>query len=340
MVRGQRIKPALIAGVIAAGMAATPAAADDFYHGRTITIAVAASASGTYSLYARVMARYWPKHIPGEPTIITQYYAGSGGLKGSNYVSNAAPKDGTTVGMPLPTIPMRQFLEPKGVKYDVAKWRWIGNLAVIPGTLGVWHTAGVATVAEAKRKQVIIGGTALGSTTTTYPLLLNRTLGTRFKMVLGYTGTPAMDHAMESGEIQGRTGTWTSWRDRHPQWITGGMVHILMQVDARRAPDLPNVPRLIDLAENDQQRKMFEYVTYSTLLGAALYAPPGVPADRIKLLRDGFDAVVKDPAFIAEVKAQKLDFEPMDWREVEDAIRRTVSVEPSVVEALKAAFVN
>lgn len=335
----------LLTGTVALGAlaVAAPAAAQsqsvaDFYKGRTVTMVVSAGPGGSYGLYAQVLIRYWPKYIPGTPTMVIQYMGGSGGVQAANYLHNAAMKDGSVVGMPLNTSPIAQYMRPKGVRYDIAQWNWIGNMAVLPGTIGVWASTGVKSIDDAKAKEVIMGATARTSTMAMFPRLLNSTVGTKFKIVMGYKGVATMDKAMETGEIEGHAASWTAWKTTKPDWIRENRINILVQIAAKRAPDLPDVPLLNELAQTQEQRKMFGFMTATTEFGRIVMAPPGVPTDRVAALRDAFNAVMKDPELIADAESKGAPIQPQGWRDMEELAKEMTTLDPKVIEALTKAL--
>lgn len=338
--RNRAVALAVVAGLasLAGGVPAAAQSVADFYKGRTITFVISAGAGGSYGLYAQILARHWTKHIPGQPTIIIQYMGGSGGVQAANYLHNAAAKDGSVVGMPLNTSPIAQYMRPKGVRYDIAKWNWIGNMAVLPGTIGVWAKTGVTSIDDAKAKEVIMGATARTSTMAMFPRLLNETVGTKFKIVMGYKGVATMDKAMETGEIEGHAASWTAWKTTKPEWVRDNKINILVQIAAKRAPDLPNVPLLNELARTPEQRKMFGFMTATTEFGRIVMAPPGVPADRVAALREGFDKAMKDPALIADAKDKGADLAPQSWREMEELAKEMTTLDPAVIQALSKAL--
>jgi len=329
-------------GIIAAVGLATAGAlaqsAADFYRDKNIKLIVAAGSGGTYAVYARLLARHWKKYIPGNPTVVIQHMPGGGGLKGAGYLQNVAPRDGSVIGMPLQTVAAAQVLRPSKAKHDVRQWQWIGNMTVLRNTVGAWHTSGVKTVADARLKEIIIGSTGRGGDMFMVPKLANEMLGTKFKIVLGYRGIRDVDKALEGGEVQGRAGSWLSWKLSHADWIRDGKVTQLMQVGFSRAPDLPDVPLMQELATNDMDRKVLEFFGLTTRMARSVTALPETPAYLVAALRSSFDRAMKDTALIAEAAKRGVPLEPMGWKEVQAAARDTAGVDRAVLAHMQAAL--
>jgi tripartite-type tricarboxylate transporter receptor subunit TctC len=329
---------AAVASVGALPVAAATDAVANFYRGKQIKLVVSAGAGGSYGLYARLLAEYIGKHIPGNPSVVTQFMPGGGGTKASNYLHNAAPRDGTYMGMVLQNVPMFQFLRPRGAKFDVTKWQWIGNMSTLRTTLAVWHTAPATTIAAAKKAQVIMGATGNSSETFMNPTLLNALIGTKFKVIKGYRGVADIDKALEAGEVQGRGGSWLSWKARKAQWIKDGKIIQILQVGLDPDPDLPDVPLMSSLAENDLQRRVFEYMAFSTRFGRSAFFPPGVPKDRLAAMRIAFQKTMKDPEFLAAAKSRNAIIEPMSAAEVEENVRKTANAAPEILGTIRKAL--
>jgi tripartite-type tricarboxylate transporter receptor subunit TctC len=227
---------------------------------------------------------------------------------------------------------MTQLLRKEGVKYDAARFQWIGNMAEINGSLAVWHTVPIEKLLDARQKEIVIGATGTGSETFIDPAVMNAVLGTRFKLVMGYRGVADLDLALEKGEIQGRGGAWLSWKTLKSDWLEQKKVRVLVQVGLKRSPDLPDIPLLTDFARNDDDRKMLEFVSSRASIGRSLVAPPGVPADRVAALRKAFDETMKDPAFLASAKKRHVDIQPSSWQEVDAVVRKTLATPKHLVE--------
>ncbi len=277
-----------------------------------------------------------PNHIPGKPAMIVRNQPGAGGAKAASYHYNVAPKDRTVLGIVQQNLPLFQVLSPSQAQFDMGKMNWIGVLTDISSVIAVSKATGVKDIAGAKTKVIAVGSTGRGSETYQIPTLMNELLGTKFKIIAGYKGVAGMDVAIERGELQGRGGSLLSWTSRKPDWIRDGKIHFMVQIGLEKAKDLPaSVPLLADLATDAKTCKMMELVSSAGAVGRALVAPPGLPADRVKALREAFDATVADPAFIAATANRNMPLIPASGAKVQKIVEETVSAPPEVTKRLR-----
>lgn len=333
---------ALAAGVLVLGLAAgRPAAADpvaDFYKGKDITILVAFGAGGGYGLYARTLAQHLGRHIPGRPNIITQFMSGAGGAKAANYFYNVSPRDGSVIALLSNAAAMAQVLQGDKLKYDASKLNYIGRMVDMRSAIIVWHTAPVKTLADATKHTIIFGGTGKSSQDYINPALMKNILGYKVKVVLGYKGSKEINLAMEKGEVHAMANSWGSVKARLGHWIKNKQINVIAMVGLTRAPDLPNVPTLLELAKNDEDRAVMELMASTTAVGRAFSTPPAVPAERVAALRAAFKATMDDPAFLADAKKRKMDLEYMSGEKVQKIVAKTIAAPKSVVERFKKAL--
>lgn len=333
---------ALAALALAGATATSQAEADpiaDFYKGRTITIYVGAGAGGTYSLYSHLLSEHLGRHIPGSPNIIVQVGgAGGGGVVGANFMQNAAAKDGTVIGMVLQTIPVHQVLRPGTVKYDARDWQWIGGLAPTRNAVAVWHTAPAQSIEDLKRIEVAVGSTGKGSPTHIVPAVMNQFLGTKFKIVAGYKGSADIGLAIERGEVSAFAFSWIAVVQQWPQWIAEKKVKALAVDGLTRDPDLPDVPRLVELVTDPQHRKVLELIGLSSEFGRSYFVPAGVPNERVGVLRRAFQSTVKDAAFLADAKKRNMVVEPQIAAELERHVKRVHTMPVEVVQVAQAVM--
>jgi tripartite-type tricarboxylate transporter receptor subunit TctC len=277
-----------------------------------------------------------PAHIPGKPTMIVKMAGGAGGgLPAANQAHNTAPRDGTFVAMTQQTIVANQLLYPASAHYDVRQWNWIGLMAPTRNMLAVWHTAPAQTIEEAKQKEVIIGATGRASPTYIVPQVLNEVIGTKFKMVLGYNGVADLNLAMERGEIQGRGASWISVATQAPQYVTEHKLKPLVVDGLTREPLIPDVPLMMELAPTERDREVMAFISSAAEFGRSVFAPPGVPADRVAALRAAFDATMKDPAFLKTAAERKIPIEPQDGRSLAEVANKIASSSPDAVGAAR-----
>jgi tripartite-type tricarboxylate transporter receptor subunit TctC len=330
-------------GAVAAALT-SPGAADpvaDFYTGKQIRLVVGFTSGGTYDLYARLLARFMGEHIPGKPTFIVQNMPGAGSRLAANWLYTAAPKDGTAMAILGQNTAFDQALGADGVQFDVRNFHWIGNPIVANNVMIAWQASGVSTVEDAKTKEVVIGASGASSPSVIYPQALNSLVGAKFKIVAGYPGGNDIDMAMERREVDGRGSTgWISVKSNpsHAKGIADGTLRVLVQVGPKKERDLPNVPLLTDLAQNEEQRQVFEILSSDVALGRPLLTTPDVPAERVEALRRAFDLTLKDPNFLNEAGKQKLDIDPLTGKELQALVTAAVSKPPAVIASVKNAI--
>jgi tripartite-type tricarboxylate transporter receptor subunit TctC len=308
--------------------------AADFYRGKTINLYIGVNVGGGYDFVARLLTRYMKAHIPGNPTIVPQNMIGAGGIKMANYMYSIAPQDGTAIGMFPATLIAVQAVGIDGVAYDANKFSWLGSPGTSPETLAVWHTTGVHTIEEARHKQLTVAGSNPGAATFIFPRMLNELIGTRLKLVQGYQGNSTMIVAMERGEVDAVSNAWESWKSLSPDWLTDKKINILVQTEPK-AKDL-NVPSVQELARNDDDRRVMDIIVSGDALGKPLAAAPNVPADRVKALRDAFDATLKDPEFLAAASEAKLEIGPISGVQLQERIEKLLATPKNLTARARA----
>ncbi len=328
--RGVAAAAVLAVVPVTTGWAQSPA---DFYKGKTIELFVGYSAGGGYDVYARMIARYMGKHIPGNPTIVVKNMPGAGSLAAANHIYNAAPKDGTafgTIGRGAPFDPL--FGVPEA-QFDAAKFTWIGSANNEVSVCVAWNTSGVKSIEELRTKELIVGGTGPSADTDQFPRIVNGVLGTKFKIVTGYPGGNDISLAMERGEVQGRCGwSWSSVITTQKAWFDEKKIIVLVQLSGAKHPDLPNVPLILDLAKTPEQKQILSLVFARQALGRPYMAPPGVPADRAAALRKAFMDTMKDKEFLAEAEKTKLEISPTSGEDVQKIIVEAYKTDKATVE--------
>jgi tripartite-type tricarboxylate transporter receptor subunit TctC len=290
-------------------LALTPFAAQaepiaDFYRGKTVNVYIGVGVGGEYDIQARLVARHIGKHIPGNPTVVPQNMTGAGGLRMVNYLYNVAAKDGLSIGMIANASAAMQAAGIAGVQFDAGKMQWLGSIAPVVETMAVWSATGVKSIDDIRHREVVAGASARGAITFIYPQMMNEFLGTKFKIVTGYTGGNQINLAMERGEVEARNNTWSSWKATKADWLKDKKITVVAQAGPR-APDL-DAPSVEDAARTPAERQLIELVVSGTQFGRP-FATNEAPPDRVKALRSAFADTMKDPEFLAE--AQKLGFE-------------------------------
>jgi tripartite-type tricarboxylate transporter receptor subunit TctC len=312
----------------------------DFYRGKTIIYNLAVPDGASWGLYGRALVEHLRDHIPGNPTIVLQVMAGGGGITAGNYMFNIAPHDGTVIGTPLSTAIVLAATDPGEVKFDPRKFEWIGSMSVVQDVISVWHTAPALTIEEAKKTELVMGATGRGSNTFQDIALANNLLGTKFRPVLGYKGGADITLAIERGEVQGRATTWESWSGSKPDWLRERKIIQLLQLGPRKLPEVgDNVPLLRDLVSTPEQRAIVDLVGLSLAMGRSVYAPPGVPTDRLATLRRAFAETMKDPAYIEQIKRSNLDSSTWQTGEVvAQLVHSAFASPPNLIAKAKLAM--
>lgn len=331
---------AIAAVIFAFGGAASSASAQapPPFASKSVSILVGSAPGGSYDLYARTFAHHIGRMLPGHPAVIVQNMQGANSIVMATHLFNAAPKDGSVLGAPLNTLPVTQLLEPGRFKIDNARFAWIGAVSSPANVLATWHTSGVATLEDAKSKEITIGATTPGTTKEIYPLLANHLFGTRFKVVTGYVGSTEINLAMERGEVQGHgANTLIAYRFQNAEWVANRKIHFPFQMTEERDPTLKDVPTLLEFARTDEQRKVIMMMVATEAIGRSLIAPPGLPADRIALIRSAFDKTMTDPEFRAELDKAKLEFSPTPGVMLQKLVEDLVATPPEIVALYKTA---
>jgi tripartite-type tricarboxylate transporter receptor subunit TctC len=317
-----------------------PAAAQaDFYKGKTVELVISTGAGGGLDTNGRIVARHLGSHIPGNPTIVARNMPGAGHIRAANYVFNQAPKDGTTIASFIPIFVMAQILGRSKTQFNPAEFNWLVSTSSSNSTIYVWHTTGVKTLEDAMQKEVLLGGTGVGSYTVIYPTVTNNLLGTKFKIVMGYPSTNEISIAMERGEVQGRAGNnLNSLMAENSEWLKTGKINLLAQVGLERDPDFASVPLLTDFAKTDETRQVLQFFSTDVVIGRPFVTSPGVPAERVTLLRKAFDSLMKDPAFLDDMKKVGLDVGPVAGERIQKIVTDFMRTPAPIVAKAKSAM--
>jgi tripartite-type tricarboxylate transporter receptor subunit TctC len=331
----------MLVGATLLGSAALPTVAadvSDFYRGKRINFVIGYGTGGGYDIYARLFARFIGGHIPGNPTVVPQNMPGAGSRRAANWLYSVAPKDGTVLVCLGQATPTDQALGQPGIAFDARKFNWIGNLVVVNNILFVSTASGIATIDDARKKTVSIGATGASSPSVLYPLVSNNLLGTKFKIVPGYSSGGDINLAVERHELDGRgSDSWASLKSTHSDWLREHAINILFQVGPRREPDLPDVPLWSELGESEGQRQILEILSGDVAVGRPILTAPEVPADRVRALRKAFDETVADPHFIEAAKQANVYVNPMGGEELQAMVGKIAGPSERVRMMLRQA---
>ena len=338
-IRHTSLAAAAVAGMI--GAVSAPACAqtpEQFYTGKSIDLVIGYPPAGSNDVYARLLGRHINKHIPGHPTIVPRNTPGAGSFLALAQVFNVSPKDGTVIAIGAPTAPLDEKLGTQGVRFKTAQFNWIGRIDSLINIVFTWHTSPVKTFADAQKTEVKLSATGAGSTVSIYPTVSNNVLGTKFKLIMGYKGSNEAQLAVERGEAEGHSTSWTAVKVAHPDWYPSKTINILVQFALKPHPELPGVPLIADFARNDDERGVLRAVMNATEVGTAFFTTPGAPADRVAALRRAFDETMKDPEFLAEAKKSNLTIGPMQGEELQKVVSEVSDLPPALLDKVHAAY--
>lgn len=304
----------------------------DFYKGKTVVIYSGHSAAGAYSAYARLLEQHIGRHIPGNPSTIFKVMEGATGLTLANWLYNVAPKDGLAFGIFHERMGLEPVVAPQGTQFDGRKFTWIGSAAKQTSVCFTWHESKVRTVEDAKKMSIPVGSDAAAASDSVMPRMMNAMLGTKFQVIRGYSGSE-IPLAMERGEVEGRCGFgWASLKTTRPHWITEKKVHMLAQFSFKPHPELPDVPVMMDLVQNPDDKRALELVFATQEMGRPFAAPPGIPADRAAALRKAFLDVMRDPALLEDARKQKLEIDPISGEEITELLVKLYDTPKEIAE--------
>lgn len=308
-------------------------AAEDFYTSKTLTLVIGSDVSGEYTAGGRIIAKHLGRHLPGNPTIVTQNMPGASSIKAANFLYSVAPKDGLTFGLVSKDVPIYEATMMQNVNYKSRDFVWLGSLSGSNNLVVVWAATGIKTLDDAKKREVIMGALGANGTLATYPFILNNLFGTKFKVVLGYTGAQLVDLAMERGEVEGRGSySWSDLKRARATWLQEGKFSILVQFGLSKEPDLSNVPLVIDLAKNPRDRDVLEFISSDTVMARPFLLPPGTVPERAQLMKRAFDATMTDPSFLSDAKQSQVDVRPINADELTALVIKTVTTASDVVQ--------
>jgi tripartite-type tricarboxylate transporter receptor subunit TctC len=310
---------------------------EQFYKGKTVNVYIGYGAGGGYDFFGRLVAKHIGRHIPGQPTVVPQNMPGAGSLRAANFVYNIAPKDGTALGIITQTVGLEEALKTPGVQYKAAGFYWIGRMTSNVDMMLTWHTSKVKTIEDAMKYEAPVAGTGPASPAEFMPKVLNHVIGTKFKVITGYPGSNEGMLAMEKGEVEGATTSWNTIKTSKQDWLKDKMINLVLQYTPERHRELPNVPDMVELAKTPEQKQILALYASGAAIGRSIFTSPGVPAARVKALRDAFDAMLKDPQLLADVKQTKAEFDPMSGVELQKLIEQAGNIPPAVAEKARAA---
>jgi tripartite-type tricarboxylate transporter receptor subunit TctC len=330
-----RLAPKIVCATALAVMFSAPTLAQsggETLAGKTVTMVIGFGPGGGYDRWGRTVARHIGKHLPGNPTVVPQNMPGAGSLVAANHLYSAAPKDGTSLGIIARDAALAELTGMQGARFDATKFSWIGSPAVETNVCVAFHTAKVKTAKDLFEHELIIGNTGPGTGTYTYPKALTGLLGMKFKQIAGFPASTDVFLAIERGEVEGICESLDSALEKRPEWIKEKKLNILFQAGAEPNPQIKDVPFIMDFAKTEEQKQALRFLYAGQGIGRPFVAPPDLPADRLKMLRDAFNATMKDPDFIADVKKQKIELEPQTGEQLEKLIKELFATPKPVIQ--------
>ena len=319
---------------------ATVHADEPYYHGKTIRLLIGQPPGGGYDTYGRLFARFLPQLLPGQPSVVLQHMPGAGGLVMASHLYTQAPHDGTTIALGNGGIATAALFGIPGARFDARRFSWIGNMNSEVGISVAWHQSGIKTTANLFDREFIVGGSGANSDSVVFPNVLNTVMGTRFKVVPGYKGMAEIVLAMERGEVQG-AGNWhySSIVFNRPDWLRSKKIALLLQIGLRPHPDLPNVPTVLDIARDAEQKDILRLVLAQQLIGRPIMGPPDMAAEPFAVLQKAFDDTMRDPGFQAEAERGKIEvIDPMSGERVREVLDRLHAADPALIKKASAVF--
>ena len=326
----------LFATFLASGCRAqTPAA---FYATHPLTVMVGTSAGGAYDAYGRLVARHLGKHMAGNPQIVSQNMPGAGGLAAANFLYNTAPKDGSYIATFSRSIPLQPVVDATGARFDALKFNWIASPSNDVSVVFSWATSSFKKIEDAMAREMIIGASAAGADSAVFAFVQNNLIGTKFRVVMGYPGAADYFLAIERGEVDGSASTsWSNFTGPRANWYSDKKINVLLQLAPEGRPGV-DAPLVTQYAKNDLDRRVLEMIFSRQTLAYPFAAPPGVPEDRLAALRAGFDAVFRDPDFLAEAQRASLEVKPVSGETIRATLASAYASPPEVIARAKAAI--
>jgi tripartite-type tricarboxylate transporter receptor subunit TctC len=327
--------------VITTGIiAATTARAADYYAGKQMQMIVYSSAGGTYDVYARLLARHMPDHLPGKPIFVVKNMMGAGGLTAARYLYVTAPKDGLTIGTIGRGLPFEPMLGgSEQLDFDPLKFTWLGSMNKESSMALAWHTAKVKTAQDLFKNELLTAATSASSDNAIIPTAINGLIGTKFKLVNGYYSMSNSELALERGEAEGiGYWAWVALKSEKPDWLAEKKVNLLFQTGLEPHPDIPDVPTVLSLAHNDEERECLLLLLARDVLGRPFVGPPSLPAERVKELKTAFIASLKDPALLDDANKTNLEINLVTPEEIEALLNKTNALPQEVKDRTKVAM--
>lgn len=296
-----------------------------------MVMVVASGAGGGYDTYARALARYLPKYIPGQPAIVPKNVPGAGGLIAANTLYNATAPDGLTFAALTNGAAMDPLFGESAARFDARKFNWIGSIGKLENICITRKASGITRIEQARTREITVAASGATGNSAIMPKIINRFLHTRFKVIGGYTEGSGVTLALERGEVDGVCGmSYSTLKTTHPDWFRDARVNVILQIGLNPLKDLQGVPSAIDLVSG-HDKEVLELILIRQEMGRPFAMPPGVPADRVAVLRRAFDAALQDKAFAADAQKLSLEIDPLTGEQIEALLAKAYSAPKAVI---------
>lgn len=310
----------------------------EFYKGKSVDFYIGFNAGDTYDIYSRLASQHLGRFLPGNPTIVPRNMPGAGSLKVTNYMYAQGAKDGTAIGMTGQAVAFEQMVKNPAVQYDARQLTWIGRMAPVIQFIAAWHTAPVKSMDDVMKRETLLAATSPTGVTGTAPRMLNKLGGAKFKIIHGYQGVTGTMLAAERGETEAGTVTAQTLLFGRPEYLATPLVHVLVQYSKGRSHLFPNIPAMGEFGRTAEEKEILQLYGSTAELGRAIMAPPGLPAERVKALRDAFNSMMKDSQFLADAQRSKMELDPLDGISLQKIVNDTINVSPELSKAVAKAI--
>ena len=311
---------------------------DDMFKDKPFTIVVGHEPGTGFDLYARTLARYLPKYLPGKPNALVQNVVGASGVSAFNWLGTVAPKDGTTIAIVAFTVPFAPMLGHAAGRFDASQYNWIGNMDSSVSVCAFSKASGALTFEHARQREVMVGGTGASGPLSQSATALRALTGAQMKVIEGYKGSASVKLAIEGGELHGVCGiSLSTARTQYREAFDSGELLMTLQLGLEPHPDIKTVPHVYQYARNEEERQVFDLIFGAQGLGRSFVAPPGVPAQRVAMLRAAFSSAMQDPELIAEAERVQLDLRPQTGEQVQAFVQRVYAAPREIAERARKA---
>lgn len=327
----------MLSGCVSVLSRSAMAGVEDFYRGKTIDLIIGFPPGGSNDLYSRVLASHLSRYIPGNPSIVPMNTPGAGSLSAATHMYSIAPKDGTSIGLIAPTVPLDERLGTAGIQFKSSEFGWIGRVNSLVNVIFV-RSDSIKNIYEAFTQSVRLSTTGAGSAITIYPNAMNVILGTRFDLIKGYSGSAEGMLAVDRHEVDGHCTGWDTLKTSHPDWLKSEKVRVLVQFALRRHPELQSIPTAVELAKTAHQRELMSAVVDASEIGISFFTTPGAPPDRLAVLRSAFTNCMQDRDFVADLRKLNLGLQPLSGESVSSLVSQVGNVPDALIPDLQHAY--